>query len=318
MQQLEDFFKTLQKLQDAKYKRVNDIKIEDSGHTVGGLLNICVAIVARELQKGYQPNSDQPPRQPGKKKKSDPPEKTKPAKKAKKAEPAVPKNDPAKEMEVEEEEIKSKEEPKKEVVEIKPPPPKPKIRQTAYQEQGKARVIKVFYAKKCTKEHVNIQFFEDRLEWSITLPKTGEVITGVDHLWANIDPKKSTWTVNPYKVEVFMMKASPGHWDEVFKDAESISVGPYSSKTDWDTKQQALEKELEDDDPEGEAALMELFKKIYGDANDDTRRAMVKSYQTSGGTVLSTNWNEVKTKDYEGKDSVVPEGQEKKNWKDFM
>jgi len=29
---------------------------------------------------------------------------------------------------------------------------------------------------------------------------------------------------------------------------------------------------------------------------------MAKSFATSGGTVLSTNWNEVKEKDYEGKD----------------
>lgn len=28
-------------------------------------------------------------------------------------------------------------------------------------------------------------------------------------------------------------------------------------------------------------------------ADEDTRRAMVKSFQTSGGTVLSTNWDEV-------------------------
>lgn len=44
---------------------------------------------------------------------------------------------------------------------------------------------------------------------------------------------------------------------------------------------------------------------------------MIKSYQTSGGTVLSTNWDEVKTKDYEGKDKVdPPEGQQwaKKDW----
>ena len=28
----------------------------------------------------------------------------------------------------------------------------------------------------------------------------------------------------------------------------------------------------------------------------------MKSYQTSGGTVLSTNWDEVENKDYQGKD----------------
>ena len=41
---------------------------------------------------------------------------------------------------------------------------------------------------------------------------------------------------------------------------------------------------------------------------------MIKSMQTSGGTVLSTNWNEVKDKDYEGKDRVTADGME---WKKF-
>jgi len=36
----------------------------------------------------------------------------------------------------------------------------------------------------------------------------------------------------------------------------------------------------------------------------------MKSFQTSGGTVLSTNWNEVADKDYEGKDRPdAPNGQ---------
>jgi hypothetical protein len=41
---------------------------------------------------------------------------------------------------------------------------------------------------------------------------------------------------------------------------------------------------------------------------------MIKSMQTSGGTVLSTNWSEVKEKDYEGKDRVTADGME---WKKF-
>ena len=40
---------------------------------------------------------------------------------------------------------------------------------------------------------------------------------------------------------------------------------------------------------------------------------MVKSFQTSGGTVLSTNWKEVKEKNYEN-EREAPKGQEMKDW----
>ena len=44
----------------------------------------------------------------------------------------------------------------------------------------------------------------------------------------------------------------------------------------------------------GDKQLNELFQKLYADATDEQRRAMVKSYQESNGTALSTDWNEVK------------------------
>ena len=68
-----------------------------------------------------------------------------------------------------------------------------------------------------------------------------------------------------------------------------------------------------DQDPNagGDAAVNEFFQKLYADADEDTRRAMMKSYSESGGTTLSTNWDEVKKAPVEVK---PPEGSEWKKW----
>ena len=100
---------------------------------------------------------------------------------------------------------------------------------------------------------------------------------------------------------------------------ETTAPGAYPTsnkkKIDWSTADKIVETEL-DAKPEGDEALNNLFKEIYGNANDETRRAMMKSFQTSGGTVLSTNWDEVKKADYEGKDRPSPpDGQEYRDWR---
>lgn len=77
---------------------------------------------------------------------------------------------------------------------------------------------------------------------------------------------------------------------------------------DWS----ALERELANEEEpagEGEEALMSLFRGIFAKGDEATQRAMVKSFQTSGGTVLSTNWGEVEKTDYE-KNIKPPQGME--------
>ena len=86
---------------------------------------------------------------------------------------------------------------------------------------------------------------------------------------------------------------------------------PTSSKNkkNWDEINKTIKKQEAEEKPEGDSALNALFKQIYEKADENTRRAMIKSYQTSGGTVLSTNWEEVANKDYEGRDRPdAPEG----------
>ena len=89
------------------------------------------------------------------------------------------------------------------------------------------------------------------------------------------------------------------------------------ARTNWDkVSQAALDAEKaktssEDPNVNGDNTLNEFFQKLYADADEDTRRAMMKSYSESGGTTLSTNWDEVKKAPVEVK---PPEGSEWKKW----
>jgi suppressor of G2 allele of SKP1 len=66
-----------------------------------------------------------------------------------------------------------------------------------------------------------------------------------------------------------------------------------------------------DEEDEANASENDFFAKLYKDTDDDTRRAMMKSYVESNGTVLTTNWDEAKQKKFE---TSPPEGMVAKEW----
>lgn len=49
-------------------------------------------------------------------------------------------------------------------------------------------------------------------------------------------------------------------------------------KKNWDAIEKQAVKEEEDESLEGDAAVNKMFRKMYNDASDDVRRAMMKSY----------------------------------------
>ncbi|KAI9887391.1 MAG: hypothetical protein M1823_000816 [Watsoniomyces obsoletus] len=125
-------------------------------------------------------------------------------------------------------------------------------------------------------------------------------------------------------------RTGPKNWDklaaELSKKKKPPKTQPMDSSTDKpqaaqeDGNQKKDEKEEEDnddddDDGDGDGGdpVNGFFKKLYANADPDTRRAMMKSYQESNGTALSTNWADV------GKGIVEtnpPDGMVAKKWND--
>jgi suppressor of G2 allele of SKP1 len=139
-------------------------------------------------------------------------------------------------------------------------------------------------------------------------------------------PSESTSQINNKKIEIKLKKEFDNfQWVTLESSKANNAIRsdgtmegfkpsyPSSSKQkkDWDNIDKEIGRELDKEDSQGSEAMMKLFKQIYERGDEETRRAMVKSFQTSGGTVLSTNWGEVKEKEYDGKDRpTAPDGQE--------
>ncbi|KZW02003.1 SGS-domain-containing protein [Exidia glandulosa HHB12029] len=190
-----------------------------------------------------------------------------------------------------------------------------------------------------TDEKVTLSIFEknvdpDKLEIKFEPHKFsykhGETVLVLDPLRAAIDTAGSDYTVGKVKVEVRLAKTIAGRWGTLVSESDAevpapiaapvsqpVQEAPKKPRKNWDgitTNLLSSEKEKttnEDPNAGGDAALNGFFQQIYGNADEDTRRAMMKSFVESGGTALSTNWDEVKRAPVPVR---PPEGQEYKKW----
>ncbi|BBG98336.1 phosphatase-related protein [Prunus dulcis] len=207
-------------------------------------------------------------------------------------------------------------------------------------------VVVTIFAKGIPAKDVHIDFGEQIL--SVRIDVAGEDPYHFQpRLFGKIIPKKCRYEVLSTKVEIRLAKADPLHWTslEFSKDNSVVprvsvpggmhpfSLGKIVAKkmqlptvigeqrpsypsskpkvVDWDKLEAEVKKEEKEEKLDGDAALNKFFQDIYKDADEDTRRAMRKSFVESNGTVLSTNWKEVGNKKVEGS---APDGMEMKKW----
>lgn len=161
--------------------------------------------------------------------------------------------------------------------------------------QSEDKIQVALYVKDASVKSVRVECVSNKIQVHIGSSQDGPAWQG--QLWGAVSDVNFETT--PFKIQIELKKTTEKqHWPcllaplpttDTKSDMKTVAPTSYAK---WDT----LDKhpDLESDGKD----INDFFKRIYADSDDAARRAMNKSYSTSGGTVLSTNWKEVATATY--------------------
>ncbi|KAJ9068145.1 Cochaperone protein [Entomophthora muscae] len=196
-----------------------------------------------------------------------------------------------------------------------------KIRHEWYQTDSHVYVS--VFIKKVQPANLTVELLPREVSLSVKQTSGTDIQFSLEPLAQEIDVSQSAYTVLSTKVEFSLKKANLGFkWSNLEGDEDTTSSSkvasvpnfkpsyPSSSRKpkNWDALSREAEKEAEAEENSGMNAV---FQKIYRDADENTRRAMLKSFTESNGTCLSTDWKDVGSKRVE---TSPPEGMEARKW----
>jgi len=194
----------------------------------------------------------------------------------------------------------------------------PRFRHEWYQSQ--THVTVTIFAKNQSHETACIDIKPKSLSVTIRLEGEENWNLSID-LADEVDVAESKPVFMSTKIEIRLKKQSQQRWESLedtgavrtrkWDSTETVNKHAYPSSSKQSRNWDEIEKSIEEDKLEGEHALQKVFQDIYAGGSEEQRRAMMKSYLESGGTVLSTNWEDVGARHVDG---TPPKGLEMKKW----
>lgn len=193
-------------------------------------------------------------------------------------------------------------------------PIKEKIRDEWY--QSKTSVTVTIFAKEVPKESMHVEFGRRSLTVTFPTSAASEYSYVLDGLYGEIVPEECSYVVTSKKIEIVLHKKIEGKWSALEGDGpiaapQESTSGTSSGGLSYPTSSRKRVDWSSFDVKDEEDESGDFFAKLYKDVDEDTKRAMMKSYVESNGTVLTTNWAEAKEKTFE---TSPPEGMQAKKW----
>jgi len=195
-------------------------------------------------------------------------------------------------------------------------PTEQKIRHEWY--QTATHVFVTVFVKNIKQEQLNVQIEEKSLNIAIKLSPTNEFALDFD-LCDKVLKDESTTTLMSTKVEIKLKKATQTRWKTLEDKGEGVGTQQWDNintqakpqAKNWD---KIVNEVTAGEKLDGEESLNKVFQDIYANGTDEQKKAMMKSFTESGGTVLSTNWDEVGKKHVKG---TPPDGLEMHKWEEM-
>jgi suppressor of G2 allele of SKP1 len=137
----------------------------------------------------------------------------------------------------------------------------------------------------------NLQVHPESKSLAVEVEVDGENCVKVWAWYSEVDPSTVKVDRGSVKIEISVTKVSQVMWPKVESTPEEV-IPLYER---WSKVTLPAEEE-----EKGEGGVTQFLRKCYADADEDSRRAMMKSMVESHGTVFNGNWKEV------GKKTVEP------------